>query len=163
MMLYIGVDPGLTGAIAVLRDNGEDIGVTDMPLQLDSSNKNSVDCQQLTAFLRKLRDTNDGQIVCTVEAVSARPGQGVVSMFTFGKGYGMVLGVLAALDIPVQMVTPQKWKKYYGLLKSEKAASLSKARALWPTAPLNLVKHSGRAEALMIADYGRRLRGSLTP
>lgn len=83
------------------------------------------------------------------------PGQGVASSFQFGCGYGSILGVLQATLISMVLVTPAVWKRSYGLGK-DKHASLHKARLMWPRADLRLAKHEGRAEALLIAEYGRR-------
>ncbi len=83
------------------------------------------------------------------------PRQGIASAFQFGVGFGSVLSVLQALHISLEFVTPAVWKRAYGLSR-DKHASLFKARLMFPTAELNLAKHDGRAEALLIAEYGRR-------
>ena len=80
------------------------------------------------------------------------PGQGIASSFQFGVGFGSILGVLQALHIRIELVTPSSWKRSYGLSK-DKHASLHKARLLFPTAELHLAKHDGRAEALLIAHH----------
>ena len=90
-----------------------------------------------------------------VERVGSMPGQGVASSFAFGLGYGSILSVLQASLISMALVTPAVWKRSYGL-GTDKHASLHKARLMWPRADLRLIKHEGRAEALLIAEYGRR-------
>jgi hypothetical protein len=80
------------------------------------------------------------------------PAQGIASAFQFGVGFGSLLGVLQALHIRIELVTPAVWKRSYGLGK-DKHASLHKARLLFPTADLHLAKHDGRAEALLLAHY----------
>ena len=89
------------------------------------------------------------------------PKQGVSSSFCFGEGKGMWEGILAALNIPVELVSPQRWKKEIMADQGkDKSAARFKAMALFPSLAdqLKLVKHDGRAEALLLAEYGRRLR-----
>ena len=95
-----------------------------------------------------------------VEKVGAMPGQGVTSMFHFGKSAGFIEGVLNAFRIPFSLVTPQKWKKEFGL-HSDKQESINVCKELFPQA--NLLPTSrcrkdsdGMAEALLIAEFGRR-------
>lgn len=97
-----------------------------------------------------------------VEQVSSMPKQGVASTFKLGKGAGYVEGVLAARRIPYQLVVPRKWKGEYGL-NSDKKKSVEVCKKLFPE--VNLVPdgckkaHDGMAEALLMAEYGRRLYG----
>ncbi|MFM6207166.1 hypothetical protein, partial [Planktothrix sp.] len=95
--------------------------------------------------------------IIILESVHAMPGQGVSSMFSFGLGYGVWLGIVAALNVPIEFVTPQAWKKYYSL-GPDKEASRVKALQLFPSqaSELKLKKHHGRAEALLLAEYLRR-------
>ncbi len=87
------------------------------------------------------------------------PGQGVVSMFSMGYGYGLLLGVIVALEIPYTLVAPQTWKKamLFDMPARDKAASLARAKQLFPTMSGEIGKHHGKAEALLIAEYGKRL------
>jgi len=78
------------------------------------------------------------------------PKQGIASAFTFGAGLGSILATVQTLRLPLELVTPATWKRALGL-GAEKRASLDKARLLFPSAPLDLAKHDGRAEALLIA------------
>lgn len=164
-MVTIGIDPGQTGAIAVCIEG--DWAVFDCPvLTVETTNrktksgksvKNTPDPAGMAALLEKC---NYEGAHAYIEKVGAAPGQGVTSMFNFGKGYGMWLGILAALKIPYTLVTPQAWKKAMmaGMAK-EKAASIVRATQLFPEMAdrLTLKKHDGRAEALLIAEYGRRM------
>src|SRR5690606_25246476 len=90
-----------------------------------------------------------------IESVGSRPGQGVASTFKFGTAYGVVQGVIGALQIPVEFVSPQRWKKHFRL-SGDKEQARAKAQQLFPTcaAAFNLDKHHGRAEAALIARYG---------
>lgn len=83
------------------------------------------------------------------------PKQGIASSFSFGVSFGSILSVLHAMHIPLEFVTPIVWKRSYGLSK-DKHATLHKARLMFLAAELHLAKHDGRAEALLLAEYGRR-------
>ena len=89
-----------------------------------------------------------------IEKVGATPQMGVVSAFTFGRSYGWLLGVLDALRIPYEFVTPQKWQKAMGCLTGgDKNVSKAAAQRLWPSLKIT----HANADALLIAEYGRRL------
>ena len=92
--------------------------------------------------------------VAYLEKVHAMPGQGVTSMFNFGMGYGSIQGILAAAGIPVKLVTPQEWKKYHGLIRMDKDCARLLAQRLYPQASLARKKDIGRADAMLIGDYG---------
>jgi crossover junction endodeoxyribonuclease RuvC len=147
MSLTIGVDPGLSGAIAVLDPAGALERLADLPVICDGRLA-WIDGGALQALLiDSLRGLPARAIV---ERVSAMPRQGVASSFTFGVTFGSILSVLQARHISVELVTPAVWKRALGL-SSDKRASLDKARLLYPSAELGLAKHDGRAEALLLA------------
>lgn len=149
----IGIDPGLSGAIALIRD-GEYTEVWDMPtMGRGSGNKQQVNAAEVGKLLRECPPC-----MAYIELVGAMPKQGVSSMFNFGKAAGAIYGALGALQFPVSEVTPQKWKKEFGLIGKEKDVARTMAQQIMPTAPLSLVKHGGRADALLIALYGYRQR-----
>lgn len=152
MSLCIGIDPGLSGAIAIIDHAGELVSVTDSPIVRDLSLA-WVDGGELQSIVLNALQGRPARAF--VERVSSMPGQGVASSFQFGVGFGSILSVLQAMQISLIFVTPAVWKRSYGLGK-DKHASLHKARLLWPSADLRLAKHDGRAEALLIAEYGRR-------
>jgi len=151
MSLILGVDPGQRGAFGILDATGGFQSVADLPIISDKS---------LTwidggAFQSMLLDAIGGrQCRAVVERVSAMPKQGVASSFAFGCGFGSILGVLQAMHLPIELITPGAWKRGLGL-DSDKKASLHRARLLFPTAELHLAKHEGRSEALLIAHYAR--------
>jgi hypothetical protein len=138
-------DPGLSGAIAFYYPEHDRISVEDMPVVAGD-----VDGATLAARIRQFEPD-----LAIVEIASSRPGQGVSSVFKFGCGYGVVLGVLAALDVPTHLVAPSKWKKHFGL-----SADKEKSRALvlrfWPSRCdlSGRKKHHGRAESALLARYG---------
>ena len=149
----IGIDPGLSGAIALLRD-GEFAEVFDMPtMGRGSGNKQQINAAEVGKLLRECPPC-----MAWIEQVGAMPGQGVSSMFNFGKATGAALGALGALQFPVQSVTPQVWKKTFGLIGKDKDMARTMAQQLMPTAPLSLKKHGGRADALLIALHGWKHR-----
>jgi len=168
-MGMIGIDPGLGGAIAhCWRNNLEtslrpkaveyECKVWDMPtfeIVRGKKKKRDLDLGTLSDILYALRDWE-----AFVEQVGAMPGQGVTSMFAFGKAYGAPLGMLAAFQIPMTLVTPQKWKKALGVPKGKDAAR-QRATQLLPTSAVQwpLKKHDGRAEAALIAYYGLTSQG----
>lgn len=166
--LTIGIDPGQTGAIAALAD-GDFEAVVDMPLMDRVTKGNEVDGAQLAGVLREIRGRHPGAAVLVVmEQVNAMPaipnakgirvGMGSTSAFNFGEGFGVIKGVIAALGMPMVLTAPQKWKKEYGLIRKPKDLARTIAARRFPVAVplLKRVKDSGRADAILIADWGRR-------
>ena len=149
MTLTIGIDPGATGAIAVL--NGPDLlWVEDMPY---------ADGEVLAPVLANLVLSLDGPRRAIVEKAQAMPGQGIAGACRYCRGSGVIVGVLAALDIPFETVRPNQWKKAAGLIGADKAASRRRAIELWPAQADRFAraKDDGRAEAALIARYAPAL------
>lgn len=119
-MLTIGIDPGLSGGIAVV-ENGWLLESHRMPV-VKFGTKRVIDSRGLSDILVE-RDYAKRVII---EKVHAMPGQGVSSMFTFGFGCGVIEGVLAALHMPFEYVTPQKWQSVLNGIDS----SLKKKRSV---------------------------------
>ena len=151
-MIFAGLDPGVSGALAVIDDDGQLVTLADLPIIRDGKLA-FVDAPALVSLMIEARQGRAARIY--VERVSAMPGQGVASTFSFGVGFGSLLAACRFVAMPLELVTPATWKRALGL-SSDKRASLGKARLLFPTAELHLAKHDGRAEALLIAEYGRR-------
>ena len=151
-MLTLGIDPGLSGALAILSDDGALELLADLPVVSDRTLKWIDGCALQSIILDALQGR---PAVAMVERVSSMPKQGIASAFQFGVGFGSILGVLQALRLPIAFVRPAVWKQAYGLTR-EKRVSLHKARLMFPAAELHLAKHEGRAEALLIAEYARR-------
>jgi crossover junction endodeoxyribonuclease RuvC len=154
-MIICGIDPGLDGAVAFVLNEQMGLDVSDMPtfsLVRNKKNKREVDAVLLADLLDDVRPNH-----AFVEQVGAMPGQGVSSVFAFGRGYGIVIGVLAALKIPHTFVPSPRWKRTLRV-PSSKDGARSRASELMPHAAYNwkLVKHDGRAEAALIALYGYR-------
>lgn len=148
MSVSIGIDPGKTGAIAVMND--------DDVFCLEQFNVDKyVDVLSYVGSSTSSKDIK----VC-VEKVGAMPGQGVVSMFNFGHNLGVIEGILSALKIPYQLVPPQTWKKEFSLT-GDKAKSIEVCKKLFPWVDLRATDRSrkpsdGLAEALLMAEYARR-------
>ena len=90
-----------------------------------------------------------------IEQVSAMPGQGVTSMFNFGQSFGILKGICSAMQLPMYFVRPAKWKKYFGLINSEKDASRTRAIEMFPyfSSQLSKKKDSNKADAILIESF----------
>ncbi len=153
MTYRIGIDPGISGAIALLGPGGELEDLLDMPIMLLTGTRHKVNAAALGKIFSAWLDLPG--LTALLEQVSAMPGQGVSSMFGFGMSYGIVQGVLGALQIPVTFVTPVAWKKRAGIpAKSEKDYARTIAQQLYPNASLERKKDIGRADAILIARFG---------
>ncbi|UGA37931.1 hypothetical protein JOS77_29010 [Chromobacterium haemolyticum] len=150
--MRLGIDPGINGAIAVL-DGDSLVEVHDMPvveLKSGKTTKRSVSPAMLANIMRQYPGAH-----VVVEKVGAMPGQGVSSMFNFGKSAGIVEGVCAGLGLPVSFVTPQQWQKRASR-RDGKDGSRARAAELFPSQAglFARVKDDGRAEAVLIAKFG---------
>ena len=154
-MIFIGLDPGFSGAIALLGDEGS-AEVYDMPTFTPSKGKQQLDFANLARILGEAAQR--GPCNAAVELVASRPGQGISSTFRFGQAYGAAIATLAASKIPYELITPATWKRGFRLIGCEKEDSRRRALELFPAlaAELRFKKNDGRAEALLIAEYLRR-------
>lgn len=151
MAVYLGIDPGFSGAIASLDSATGALNVIDMPVLTNTKGKTELD--HITLF-DALKVPADQHVQCFLEFVASRPGQGAPATFRFGQGYGAIEMALAANRIPIHYITPSKWKKYFGL-SSDKGASRGLATKRFPNQAhlFTRVKDDGRAEAALIALY----------
>ena len=154
----IGIDPGLSGAIAILSP--ESLKIFDMPTMTVERNgkaKRQVSASELAEMLY-LYSGRDCHVYC--ERVSAMAGQGVTSVFSFGRSFGMIEGILAAFKMPVTFVPPATWVKAVGRGQG-KDASRARAMELFPSDQdqFKRVKDDGRADAALIAHWGSRHAG----
>ena len=152
-MRIIGIDPGLSGAIAVL-DDLKIFDLFDMPIMPEGKkNKNQLNSAQLVNIIKRHIHTNSTFVI--VEQVSAMPGQGVTSMFNFGQTFGAIKGICASLDLPIFYVRPAKWKKHFDLINSSKDASRTKVIEMYPSISDRLQKKKdvNKADAILIARY----------
>jgi hypothetical protein len=167
-MIYVGIDPGLSGAVAVIEPDS--VQLFDSPTWEIKSTKrvrgktievihHEYDVNGMNQLLMAVTlRVPSKEIMAGLEKVHSMPDQGVASGFKFGMGYGIWQGILSALGIAYQTIPPQRWKKTMmdGMGK-EKDASMIVAQKLFPTADIRLRKHHGRADALLLAEYMRRI------
>ena len=139
----IGIDPGCNGSAVLIRADG------------------SVDCAcfgKMTQadITETLAEWREGETVFAyIENVHSMPKQGVASSFKFGVGFGFLQGVLSAIKIPFEFVTPQTWQKALSCQsKGDKNVTKQKAQQLFPN---EKITHAN-ADGLLIAEYGRRKR-----
>jgi len=153
-MIIFGIDPGLSGAICVLK-KGKIVEVYEMPTMIDGKkNKRQVNGAEVTNILQKELNNEDSAKV-VIEHVTAMPGQGVTSMFNFGQSFGVIKGICAAMQLPIFFVRPIKWKKHFDLINSQKDASRTKAIEMFPkiSSILSKKKDANKADAILIASF----------
>lgn len=150
-MKVLGIDPGSVSAAYAYLDTEDPFSppeVGDVPVV----NK-MVDA---VSFAKIVADNRPDAVI--IETVGSMPKQGVSSSFRFGMGCGLLRGVIHGANIPLHEVTPAKWKGHFRL-DSDGEKSRARALALYPeTEGLNLKKHHGRAEALLLALYHAETR-----
>ncbi len=153
-MIIFGIDPGISGAVCVLKE-GKILEVYEMPTMIDGKkNKRQVNGAEVTnIFLKNLNNEYKAKVV--VEHVTAMPGQGVTSMFNFGQSFGVLKGICAALKLPIYFVRPVKWKKHFNLIKTNKDASRTKVIEIYPyiSSKISRKKDSNKADSILIAKY----------
>lgn len=155
--MFVGIDPGLTGAAAAVGRDGGLLWVIDMPTRAKGGRIRSEVCPlQLTELLTQHIAPGVSQGVHgVVEKISARETDRgkILSIASLIHSAAIAEGVLAGLGCQVLSVEPLTWKRAMGLIKAGKAGALSQARRLFPSAPLDLGKHHNRAEALLLARF----------
>lgn len=173
MRMWIGIDPGLDGAVAFVYEEGPPVLVDTPTLTVGKPGKRGKkrECH-VWGMAHALAEHTRGHHVCGVvlEKVQAmaKDGQrqGASSAFNFGEGFGMWQGILAALCIPFSKVAPQRWQREM-LADMGKGKDAARARALqlFPVLEneLRLKKHADRAEALLMAVYAQRLQSVSYP
>ena len=153
-MKVIGIDPGLSGAIAVIEGN-KVLNILDMPVMSEGKkNKKQLNSAQLVNIIKQ-NVSNDEEVAVIVEQVNAMPGQGVTSMFNFGQTFGAIKGICAALNLPIFFVRPSKWKKHFGLINSSKDASRTKTIEMYHllSSQLSKKKDVNKSDAILIAKF----------
>ena len=148
--LYIGIDPGASGAIAVINSNQDIYLLKDWP-------GDEVQAAKIVESI--FSEGYGGEIRAAIEKAHAMPKQGVSSTFKFGMNYGMWKGILASHGIPFREITPKTWQKGVIAKAQDKKPAVAAAARMFPTAELygpRGGKKDGRADALLIADWVRR-------
>lgn len=147
--LIVGVDPGLSGAVAFLAPTDPPrVQVFDMPVH-EIKGRKKLNVPELARIVDLYAGSTSFAVI---EDVHSMPKQGVASSFAFGLATGVIHGVLGAHFIPVQAVTPTRWKRAFNL-SSDKDASRRLATQMFPrdSALFARKKDDGRAEAVLIA------------
>jgi crossover junction endodeoxyribonuclease RuvC len=152
--MILGIDIGVQGAIAIVDESGFLVEIHDMPVLKDGpAGRRAINAPLLADIIFQSHATH-----AFVEHVSARPGEGAVGAFAFGRARGVIEGSLAAAGIPCSFLTPAAWKRTVGLAPGrDKDASRGEAIRRWPNRAAFFArkKDDGRAEAALIAAAGR--------
>jgi Holliday junction resolvasome RuvABC endonuclease subunit len=144
-MINIGIDPGKAGGIAIIEKGGAAYA-----FKMPDTNRDIFDALR---EVKRWAVAEGSQCRAVIERVHSSPQMGVVSAFTFGRGYGGLLMALTALEIPFVDVSPQKWQGAIGCMtKGDKNVSKAKAQAMFPTIKIT----HAIADALLIAEWCRR-------
>lgn len=163
MSAIIGMDPGMSGAIAILSDTGDLISVTDMPVFAvvkrvggKDRTKNHINVHDLGNILGPYQVSG---ATAVIEHVGPMPRDGAMQAFQFGFGAGALHGACGAMGFGIETVTPQKWKKHFGLT-ADKGGSRQLATRRFPAHAdlFKRVKDDGRAEAVLVALYHHETR-----
>lgn len=158
--IYLGVDPGLNGAIAIYMPADRRLRVVDIPthtVKISGKQRKRLDARRLENELKALVGSSRITLAA-VEDVHSMPKQGVASAFSFGFVAGAIQQALTAHDIPITLVEPASWKRFLRVPANKDAARRRASQLLpfgadlWP-----LAKHDGRAEAALLAHYGSLL------
>ena len=140
-MLILGIDPGVNGGMAILGD-----GYAPATRKFDGATEHDI-----AEWLREFPPVT----AAFIERVASSPQMGVVSAFTFGRSYGFLRGLLVGSQVPFHEVSPAVWQKAMGCrTKGDKNVSKAAAQRLWPTLKIT----HANADALLIAEYGRRIQ-----
>jgi len=143
-VIYIGIDPGASGAIAIINDTG--CGLDVAAHKLDGMTYHDI-------AILLLETKMHGNTAAVIERVSSMPKQGVSSTFKFGKIAGALEMALASTLITYRLVTPQTWQKTMGCMsKGDKNITKAAAQRLFPSMKIT----HAIADALLIAEYCRR-------
>ncbi len=159
MRVILGIDPGAHGAIAVMDEAGDLIEVHDMPvikIKVGKTMRDRVSAHGVRDILSLMEIK-----MAVLERVGGMTGQSASAAFTFGYGCGEVAGLLIGLGVPITFITPQRWKKGFGL-SADKGSARQRAMQLWPkkSASFARLKDDGRAEAALIARFSVKQGGN---
>ena len=157
-MIILGIDPGITGAVAAI-DRAGWVQIYDLPttpLPGAGLVRRRIDGRALIEILRALVPPGEVAEVHVEQVGAMGAANAVQTVFSLGRSLGAIEALCEAARWPLSMVQPKAWKEFYGLDKA-KGASLELARRLYPDAPLPRAKDHNRAEALLIAHRARQL------
>jgi|ERR1700744_372353 len=156
-MIFIGVDPGLTGALSAIDHNGIVLGVYDLPTRrveiagMHALVKRKIDALALRKIIMSAVPSNDKAIL-VIEDMQLLGGHAIQTMGSLAHTRGVIEAVAMLCGMDVRFVTPREWKASYGF-GADKKIALRIARELYPGAPIKLAKHHNRAESLLISRW----------
>lgn len=153
-MFFLGIDPGITGGVVILNDDGTLSSSIRTPVITDKGKKH-FDIPGMVEVI----DSIDERVMCGIEKVGTLPRDGRVGAFNFGRGYGLWLGILGALRVPYAEIPPQRWqaKMLTGLPRGPqtKTSAVQRAKSLFPDLPIRVKADWGMADAALIAAFQR--------
>jgi len=166
MIHTIGIDPGVTGALAILDHDGQLLQAIRTPT-IKAKGRTQYDINAMMDALHQHQHQHQDQhLRAGIELVHTLPRDGRVGAFNFGRGLGLWLGLLSGLQIPYTEVTPQRWQASMlaGLPRGphSKTSAVRAAKALFPNIPINAKADWGLADAALIAEFTRRLNQGKT-
>ena len=156
---WIGIDPGLSGAVAVIYPDGS-AAVEDIPSVVVKATRRDYLAAEFAQLFTDMLDEPGLRVNAIIETPIAMPRQASNTTLKQGMGFGLAYGICTGLGYPVDLVAPATWKRRMGLPSgAAKGASRVMAGQLFPAlvGDLKRVKDDGRAEALLLAEYRRRL------
>jgi len=171
----IGIDPGLTGAVACVDLEAERLdAIYDMPYMAKNNSsawvKREVDAESLVQMIKSMHDEcirlgGKGVGAVVIEEVASRPAQGVASVFSFGHSFGVAIGAAACLypTSKTIRISPTVWKAHFGLNWSKKLSLALAIEKFGHKEAFRSLKQHGRAEAALIALYGIKAYKQLRP
>jgi len=161
MLTIIGIDPGITGGLVAI-DNEGFLEYAFRTPSIKDKGKNYYDIPGMVELLTQPMMINGASVICAIEKVGTMPRDGRVGAFNFGKGFGIWLGILGGLGIPYTEVMPQRWqaRMLRGLPRGPqtKTSAVQRCKSLFPTLPIKVKADWGMADAALIAEYIRQVR-----
>jgi len=151
-VMYLGIDPGFSGALAVLDENLEVIHYQDMPI-IEVAKKRELDEPELRDILRRFSPYYINLTV-GIEKSQTMPNQGIVSSGRYMASYGFLRGLCVGMGLPYILIRPPTWKKaMLADMPKEKGSSIQKVGQIYPNIKLTRKKDHGICDAILIARY----------
>jgi len=158
-MTFLGIDPGKKGSIAIIDSDRTMIKLVPVPV-IKIKKGHDYDIAEMKHMLSEITTLNEVGI-CVIEKAQAMPGQGVTSMFTIGKGYGIWLGLLTAIGIPFIEISPRVWTRrlLIGVGGEGKERNYKASRQLFPEWQVKFKYEHEWCDSLLLAEYARLTYG----
>ena len=151
-MMYLGIDPGFSGALAVLDENLDVVHYQDMPI-IEVAKKRELDEPELRDILRRFSPYYINLTV-GIEKSQTMPNQGIVSSGRYMASYGFLRGLCVGMGLPYILIRPPTWKKaMLADMPKEKGSSIQKVGQIYPNIKLTRKKDHGISVAILIARY----------